>query len=296
MANPLNFSKFFTKFGKEFGEVGEKEVAQMLESSGVKIAEGKILGHAAEDGAVTGFTKHQDVLDHYKNDLAKKADSVIPEAVSPNSPFNMNIEQKRGVDYFPKNETKFSDSEISKLRKDQDAFNKSKGNVKNDAQNRDFDFSNTRQRESMIANERPDYNHKENLNQSILNDRMSRPTGDSNYATNRGATIKKSAFNDSGAMDNYNKKNNIANITSEEGAKQRELKEALGRKHAESKKVRDESAGAAATEKGNAGKMDSFLKQAIPITVGGGLIFSMFGRGGQMSNSELYGQQKAYGQ
>jgi hypothetical protein len=49
-------------------------------------------------------------------------------------------------------------------------------------------------------------------------------------------------------------------------------------------------------QKQTQGKMDSFLKQAIPIAVGGGLIFSMFGRGGQMSNSELYGQQKAYGQ
>lgn len=42
-------------------------------------------------------------------------------------------------------------------------------------------------------------------------------------------------------------------------------------------------------------KMDGFLKQAIPIAVGGGLVFSMFNRGGQMSNSELYGQQNSYG-
>jgi hypothetical protein len=43
------------------------------------------------------------------------------------------------------------------------------------------------------------------------------------------------------------------------------------------------------------GKMDAFLKKAIPVTVGGGLIFSMFNRGGQMSNSELYGQSNQYG-
>lgn len=42
------------------------------------------------------------------------------------------------------------------------------------------------------------------------------------------------------------------------------------------------------------GKIDNFLKQAIPIAVGGGLVFSMFNRGGQMSNSELYGQQNSY--
>jgi hypothetical protein len=42
-------------------------------------------------------------------------------------------------------------------------------------------------------------------------------------------------------------------------------------------------------------KMDGMLKKTIPIAVGGGLIFSMFNRGGQMSNSELYGQQPQYG-
>ena len=41
--------------------------------------------------------------------------------------------------------------------------------------------------------------------------------------------------------------------------------------------------------------MDGFLKKAVPVAVGGGLVFSMFNRGGQMSNSELYGQQQQYG-
>ena len=61
------------------------------------------------------------------------------------------------------------------------------------------------------------------------------------------------------------------------------------------KKMPDSSAGAAAAEKENFGKMDTFLKKAVPIAVGGGLVFSMFNRGGQMSNSELYGQQQQYG-
>jgi hypothetical protein len=42
------------------------------------------------------------------------------------------------------------------------------------------------------------------------------------------------------------------------------------------------------------GKMDKALSKAIPMAVGGGLIFSMFNRGGQMSNSELYGQSTPY--
>lgn len=41
--------------------------------------------------------------------------------------------------------------------------------------------------------------------------------------------------------------------------------------------------------------MDGVLKKAIPIAVGGGLVFSMFNRGGQQSNSELYGQRQSYG-
>lgn len=42
-------------------------------------------------------------------------------------------------------------------------------------------------------------------------------------------------------------------------------------------------------------KFDGALKKAIPVAVGGGLIFSMFNRGGQQSNSELYGQKQSYG-
>lgn len=42
-------------------------------------------------------------------------------------------------------------------------------------------------------------------------------------------------------------------------------------------------------------KIDGALKKAIPVAVGGGLIFSMFNRGGQQSNSELYGQRQSYG-
>lgn len=36
-------------------------------------------------------------------------------------------------------------------------------------------------------------------------------------------------------------------------------------------------------------------KQVLGTAVGGGLIFSMFNRGGKMSNSELYGQSSPYG-
>ena len=36
-------------------------------------------------------------------------------------------------------------------------------------------------------------------------------------------------------------------------------------------------------------------KQILGTAVGGGLIFSMFNRGGKMSNSELYGQSSPYG-
>ena len=36
-------------------------------------------------------------------------------------------------------------------------------------------------------------------------------------------------------------------------------------------------------------------KQMLGAAVGGGLIFSMFNRGGQMTNSELYGQSSPYG-
>lgn len=36
-------------------------------------------------------------------------------------------------------------------------------------------------------------------------------------------------------------------------------------------------------------------KQMLGTAVGGGLIFSMFNRGGQMTNSELYGQSSPYG-
>jgi hypothetical protein len=66
-----------------------------------------------------------------------------------------------------------------------------------------------------------------------------------------------------------------------------------------SKKVADDSAGAAVTDATKdssklSQKMDGVLKKAVPIAVGGGLIFSMFNRGGQMSNSELYGQQPSY--
>ena len=43
------------------------------------------------------------------------------------------------------------------------------------------------------------------------------------------------------------------------------------------------------------GKVNSLLNQALPIAVGGGLIFAMANRGGNMSNSELYGQQSPYG-
>ena len=40
--------------------------------------------------------------------------------------------------------------------------------------------------------------------------------------------------------------------------------------------------------------MDGIIRHAVPIAVGGGLVFSMFNRGGNMSNSELYGQQQPY--
>lgn len=43
-------------------------------------------------------------------------------------------------------------------------------------------------------------------------------------------------------------------------------------------------------------KLDSFMRSAVPIGVGGGLLFTMFNRGGNMSNSELYGQQQPYSQ
>ena len=43
-----------------------------------------------------------------------------------------------------------------------------------------------------------------------------------------------------------------------------------------------------------ADKMDGIIRHAVPIAVGGGLVFSMFNRGGNMSNSELYGQQQPY--
>lgn len=64
-------------------------------------------------------------------------------------------------------------------------------------------------------------------------------------------------------------------------------------------KVADDSAGAAVTNAAKdpsklSQKMDGVLKKAVPVAVGGGLIFSMFNRGGQMSNSELYGQQPQY--
>ena len=42
-------------------------------------------------------------------------------------------------------------------------------------------------------------------------------------------------------------------------------------------------------------KIDGFMQNAIPMAVGGGLIFSMFDRKGQMSNKELYGQASPYG-
>lgn len=61
-----------------------------------------------------------------------------------------------------------------------------------------------------------------------------------------------------------------------------------------SRKMDNSSAGAAAID-GNNGKLDKFMRQAVPIGIGGGLVFSMFNRNGQMSNSELYGQQKPYG-
>lgn len=44
------------------------------------------------------------------------------------------------------------------------------------------------------------------------------------------------------------------------------------------------------TTSGIGDKVDGFLKKAVPIGVGGGLLFTLFDRGGQMSNSELYGQ------
>lgn len=53
-------------------------------------------------------------------------------------------------------------------------------------------------------------------------------------------------------------------------------------------------AAATATEKVNS-KTSSWKDNLVPIGVGGGLIFTMASRSGQMSNSELYGQQKPYG-
>ena len=43
------------------------------------------------------------------------------------------------------------------------------------------------------------------------------------------------------------------------------------------------------------GKFSNMLQKAIPTAIGGGLVFSMFNRSGQMNNAELYGQQRPYG-
>ena len=59
-------------------------------------------------------------------------------------------------------------------------------------------------------------------------------------------------------------------------------------------RVDNSSPGSAAID-GDNGKLDKFMRQAVPIGIGGGLVFSMFNRNGQMSNSELYGQAKPYG-
>ena len=42
-------------------------------------------------------------------------------------------------------------------------------------------------------------------------------------------------------------------------------------------------------------KTDKALRAVVPAAIGGGLIFSMFDRGGQMTNNELYGQSRPYG-
>ena len=144
-----------------------------------------------------------------------------------------------------------------------------------------------------------------NKNQGIFNNRVhnSRTTSSSSadvlMSENKiNDLANTSAFADEGAMAKYNKKHNMANISESEFRNQNKLKEELLEKHGQeklNKKINDKSAGAAATQKDNFGKMDSFLKKAVPIAVGGGLVFSMFNRGGQMSNSELYGQQQQYG-
>ena len=41
-------------------------------------------------------------------------------------------------------------------------------------------------------------------------------------------------------------------------------------------------------------KMDGAMRRIVPAAVGGGLIFAMASRGGNMSNNELYGQQQPY--
>lgn len=209
------------------------------------------------------------------------------------------IARSKGDKFYTEslNNQKLSEAEIAKFRKEQELYNQTVGEgTKHSAESREFDFSDKRKLDQAISERGKDYNNTDNALQLQLNERMRKAAGDGDFATKKEKIVAQSAFNNTKAMDEYMTKNNIKNISNDEAIKINEVKDNLRNKHGDKIAKAKEKEAAAANLKENKEKVGGFMNKAIPTAIGGGLIFSMFSNKGQMSNSELYGQQRPYGQ
>lgn len=107
--------------------------------------------------------------------------------------------------------------------------------------------------------------------------------------------------NKSMSMEDRNARESAGRQRSEDARRER-VRSEEGKKNFSNKTIKEQNATAGATAASDTKKnkaKDFFnktnIQKGVGLGVGGALVFSMFDKGGQMSNSELYGQQQPYG-
>lgn len=140
-------------------------------------------------------------------------------------------------------------------------------------------------------------NHK-NIDESIRQHRVAFGDG---VNSNNSQYESRGNRNKSMSMEERAKRESAGRQKTEDARRER-VRQEEGKKNFTNKTIKEQNAEAgvkAASDTKKEASKNFFnktnIQKGVGLGVGGALVFSMFDKGGQMSNSELYGQQQPYG-